>query len=120
MAETVAWAEVERCFADRHNPLAVIRRLSDEWADRFDLPQGILVKRVERETWSAEQVGRHLDCLAQIEPRLITDQQPRRLDGPLVLIDFGKGRVGQIDGRRRANVWRHQPGRYEVLRICVF
>src|SRR5690606_11785199 len=110
------------CFADRSNPASTIDRLVTEWAARFGLPHPRLIgiAPVERETWSAEQVGAHIDALARIEPRLITNQQPRRLSGPLVIIDFGQGRVGQIDGRRRANVWRHKPGNYEVLRICAF
>lgn len=122
MAQTVGWPDVLACFADRSSPIATIDRLVNGWADRFRLPHPRLagIAPVQRETWTAEQVGAHLDRLAQIEPRMITDQQPRRLSGPLVIVDFGHGRIGQIDGRRRANVWRHTPGAYEVLRICAF
>jgi len=121
MAEPVSWGRVLTCFSDRHDAMAVIRRLSNEWADRYgvDWPQFGNLLPVVRETWSHERVGRHLDALALLVPELITDQEPRRMTGPLVLIDFGKGRVGQIDGRRRANRWRHIPGEYEVLRICA-
>lgn len=122
MAEAVAWTEVLACFSDRRHPVSVIDRLVNEWADRFGLPHPRLagIAPVSRETWTAEQVGAHLDRLAVIEPRLITNQLPRRLTGPLVIVDFGQGRVGQIDGRRRANVWRNTPGEYGVLRICTF
>ena len=116
-----SWASVLICFADRTDPMAVIRRLSNEWADRYgvDWPQFGHQIPVKRETWTHDRVGRHLDALALLVPELITDLEPRRMTGPLVLIDFGKGRVGQIDGRRRANRWRHLPGDYEVLRICA-
>lgn len=118
----MSWRDVIACFADRTDPVATIDRLANEWADRFGLPHPQFDGNtpVARETWDAEQIGEHLDALARIEPRLITNQQPRRLGGPLVIVDFGGGRIGQIDGRRRANVWRHTPGTYEVLRICAF
>lgn len=121
MAKAVSWRDVLACFADRTNPVATIDRLANGWADRFGIshPRLIGMAEVKRETWSAEQIGAHLEALARIEPRMITNQQPRRLSGPLVIVDFGEGRVGQIDGRRRANVWRHTPGNYEVLRICA-
>jgi hypothetical protein len=121
MAEVVTWREVLDCFSDRTSPIATIDRLANGWANRFKIPHPRLIgiAPVQRETWTAEEVGAHLDRIAVIEPRIITDQLPRRHSGPLVIVDFGQGRVGQIDGRRRANVWRHEPGSYEVLRICV-
>ena len=121
MAEPVSWGRVLTCFSDRHDAMAVIRRLSNEWADRYglDWPQFGHQTPVNRETWAHDRVGRHLDALALLVPELITDLPPRRMTGPLVLIDFGQGRVGQIDGRRRANLWRDIPGQYEVLRIIA-
>ncbi|WP_420465618.1 hypothetical protein [Panacagrimonas sp.] len=118
----MSFADVLRCFADRRDGFATVVRLTDEWADRYSVPRPVFGPDtpVRQEIWSAEQVGAHLDRLARIEPRMITDESPRRLYGPLVLVDFRHGRIGQIDGRRRANVWRHQPGQYGVLILCGF
>lgn len=117
---TATYAEVLRCFADRRNPQAVIDRLTAEWAQRYGAGGKVGPGcDVWRERWTHEQVGQHLDQLAEMVPALITEQPPRRLDGPLVLVYFGYGRIGQIDGRRRANVWRHMPGEYEVLIVCA-
>lgn len=122
MAQIVGWADVLACFSDRVAKEAVIHRLSKEWADRFGIeykPVGIS-SAVHHQTWNHIQVGEHLDRLAIIVPALITTDKPRRLDGPLVLIDFGNGNIGQIDGRRRANQWRNIPGNYDVLTLCAY
>lgn len=117
MEKAVTWRDVVDCFADRSEPEAVIHRLSSEWAQRYGLPYEPIGPRcrIRRERWSHHEVGAHLDRLAARVPALITTLQPRRFGGALVLVDFGRGRVGQIDGRRRANFWRHVPGRYDVL-----
>lgn len=117
MAEAVTWLAVLEAFADRGDPEAVIHRLAGEWADRFGLlyrPIGSRC-RIQQVSWSHIEVGEHLDRLAKIVPEMLTTQMPRRFDGALVVVDFGKGRIGQIDGRRRANFWRHMPGQYNVL-----
>lgn len=111
------WADVLACFSDRAEPEGVIHRLAAEWAQRYGVayrPIGAH-SRVRCESWSSDEVGAHLDRLAKIVPALITTTQPRRFGGPLVVIDFGQGQIGQIDGRRRANFWRHVPGKYDVL-----
>lgn len=113
----MTWLAVLEAFADRGDPEAVIHRLAGEWADRFRLqycPIGPHC-RIRQESWSSVEVGWHLDRLAKIVPAMLTAQMPRRFDGALVVVDFGQGRVGQIDGRRRANFWRHMPGNYDVL-----
>lgn len=117
----MTFADVLRCFSDRRDAFATVVRLTDEWADRYRVARPVMGPDVPvlHTVWSAREVGEHLDRLAQLEPRLITGEPPRRLSGPLVLVDFGRGRIGQIDGRRRANVWRHVPGQYEVLRLCA-
>ena len=122
MAEVVTWDDVLACFADRSDPAGTVNRLTAEWAGRYGATGRKIgpESRVTRSVWTAEQVGSHLDRLAKIVPALITDTPPRRLTGPLVLVDFGTGKIGQIDGRRRANVWRNMPGEYEVLTICAY
>lgn len=117
MAEAVSWRDVVECFADRGDPEGVIHRLASEWAARYGVPYRPLGPRcrIRREVWDQHRVGAHLDRLAQRVPALITTAQPRRFGGALVLVDFGQGRVGQIDGRRRANWWRHVPGQYDVI-----
>lgn len=117
MAKAVSWADVVQCFADRSDPEDVIHRLAAEWAGRYGLPYSPLGPRckIRRDQWTHHEVGAHLDRLAQMVPALITTTRPRRFGGALVLVDFGRGRIGQIDGRRRANWWRHVPGMYDVL-----
>lgn len=117
------YAHVIECFTDRTHPQSVIERLVHEWAMRNNVvgyPTPCASMPVRHETWTHEQVGEHLDRLALLQPLLITDDKPRRMDGPLVLVDFGRGRIGQIDGRRRANIWRNTPGSYEVLTLCAY
>ena len=120
--ETANWPDVLACFADRSNPLSVIQRLGDEWAERHQLgsPSFGPHMPVLREWWPGERIDEHLKDLAVMVPALITDLKPRRLSGALVIVDFGGQRIGQIDGRRRANVWRHMNDVFEVLRICAF
>jgi len=117
MAEAVTWREVLDCFADRAEPEAVIHRLTAEWAYRYRVPYRPIGPhcRMRLDQWTHNEIGVHLDRLAKMVPALITAAQPRRFSGPLVLVDFGQGRIGQIDGRRRANWWRHVPGMYDVL-----
>ena len=109
------------CFGDRGNPWGVIRRLATEWAGYYGLPAPMIGPhtQVRAEVWNGPQVRDHLHRLARLQPRLLTTDRPRRLDGPLVLIDFGQGRIGQLDGRRRANVWQHGHGEHEVLILCA-
>lgn len=102
--------------------MAVSVRLVAEWAGRYGIRQLAGVPSnmsIRRDVWDHVQVGEHLDRMAKLEPRIITNEIPRRMTGPLVLVDFGSGRIGQLDGRRRANLWRNLPGRYEVLILCV-
>lgn len=122
MAQAVTWDSVLACFADRKAPEAVIHRLASEWARRYGIKYQPIGRQspVTAEYWPGRAVGEHLDTLARIVPEMITDQKPRRMGGPLVLVDFGQGRIGQIDGRRRANVWRDMPGMHEVLIVCAY
>lgn len=113
----MTWAAVLEAFADRGDPQAVIHRLSAEWAERYGVPYQPIGprNRIRREVWDHHRVGAHLDRLAARVPAMLTTQLPRRFGGALVVVDFGQGRVGQIDGRRRANFWRHVPGQYDVI-----
>lgn len=123
-AEEANWADVLACFADRKEPLAVIQRLGNEWAEHYNLTRPIPTfgshMVVVREHWPGHEIGEHLDKLAIIVPALITCQKPRRLSGAMVIVDFASERIGQIDGRCRANVWRGMRGLFEVLRICAY
>lgn len=118
------WSDVLDCFADRSDPLATIQRLGSEWAERYYLNKPRLVfgphMMVLREYWHGSRIDEHLENLAVMVPALITDLKPRRLSGALVIVDFAGGRIGQIDGRCRANVWRHIDRTFEVLRICAY
>lgn len=115
------YSDVLECFADVSHPQREIDTLTREWADRYKLPRPQLNKHspVHLEHWTHTRLGEHLDRLAVYEPRMITPLKPRRLSGRIVVLDFGTV-YGQIDGRRRANTWRHIKGLYEVLIVGVY
>lgn len=118
----MSWDRVLECFADRPNPEAVINRLTKEWAERYGVPFVPIGPdtKITREVWSHKTLDMIFGAMAEIQPLLITDEKPRRMDGPLVSVFFGANRMGQIDGRRRANLWRNIPGQYEVLILCGY
>jgi hypothetical protein len=45
---------------------------------------------------------------------MAVDRPPRHDGGAMVLFEVA-GKVGQLDGRHRANLWRKRPGVYDVL-----
>lgn len=97
------------------------------WAERYGLEPGrINSGRLRLEAWSAQQLAAALDEMAKVEPRMTVDMVggvnkstlPPRVDGlPAVVVDFGDGRLGMIDGKHRSNRWKMRPGEYAVLVI---
>lgn len=96
------------------------------WADRYGvLPVNYPGCRVTLESWERSDIDALMIDLAGVEPRMVKDvvrgvnnaTVPPRLNGlPLVLIKFGDV-YGMLDGKHRANKWRHAEGRYAALVI---
>ena len=112
----MSWAEVEAQFSDR--PKGTIQRLASEWAPRMGVSVPDLGPhcRVELEHWSHIKIGEVLDKAAEDDPKMYTAKPPRWNRGPLTVF-CREGRYGLIDGRHRANLWRHECGKYPVLVI---
>lgn len=119
----ITWANVEACFSDRKP--GTIQRLCDVWAGRlgvkpFEVGPHLEVRRVE---WSISTIE-HLVLWMSRHPEgheMITPRKPRRMDGPIVVVEAPKG-IYMIDGRRRANVLmrgEHPATKWPVLEIIV-
>lgn len=116
------WREVCALFKKESEPLRNIRG----WADRYGVPMPDVTKcRVTLESWTNVEIERCMTAMSEIEPRMTVDicgntnnaTLPPRLEGlPLAVIRFGD-RVGMIDGKHRANKWKHLLGNYAVLVI---
>ena len=116
-----SWREVEAVIDE-----ADAVRNANGWADRFKrAPSNWPGCVVTLEAWMQDEIGELMDAMARIEPRMTVDMVgglnnatlPPRLDGmPLALVRFGD-RFGMIDGKHRANRWRHVHGRYAALVI---
>lgn len=119
MAERATWEEVLRpfSFAPRETAEQLMQRLTNEWCPILGVEPPALgpATPVRRERWSHRRVGRHIDAMARLQPKMRVTKPPRFDHGALVLVEFAPGVIGQIDGRHRANLWRHRPGQYEVL-----
>jgi 2-polyprenyl-3-methyl-5-hydroxy-6-metoxy-1,4-benzoquinol methylase len=112
------WDDVVAQFSHDHGEDAWdnLKRLADKHAAFFGLPpnpMGVFVT-VRAEYWSGEKLGACVDALAG--HRFITDVRPRRTDMPITAIERD-GVTLIIDGRKRANLWRNEPGPHPVLVI---
>ena len=94
-----------------------INRLASHWAPRLKepIPQITTATPVTHEQWTHEQVGKHLDRMAKLCPAMIVRNPPKMDGGAIVLFRLPSGKIGQLDGRHRANLWRNCPGVYDVL-----
>jgi hypothetical protein len=110
------WADVFAQFRhDYGNYVFVnIQRLADKHAAFFGLTPKPVDGLVRAEYWSGEKLGVCVDALAG--HRFITDEKPRRADMPITAIERD-GVTLIIDGRKRANLWRNDPGPHPVLVI---
>lgn len=124
------WNEVALLFYSQGDATRAQQLAAQRAARYMAVAQDFSRRRVYLEAWSHTEIGELMDTLAAVEPRMTRDmvngtnnaQLQPRIDGlPLCVIDFD-GRRGMIDGKHRANQWRHRPGRYPVLvveaRIC--
>ena len=105
--------------------VAAIQRLTRVWIKNHGLlPFDVYTGKIVKETWSADQIGELVDEMAGIPHKsglrnsMRTDEPPRFVEFPLVVVR-SQDKEFFIDGRRRANVWRHRNGRYPVLIIEV-
>lgn len=119
---TASWREVIALFPSEADAIRNI----DGWAARYGCPPPARGRfRVTLEAWSHLDIDRLMSDMSEYEPRVTVGivggvnnaQIPPRVDGlPIVIIQFG-GRFGMIDGKHRANRWKHAPGHYAVLVI---
>lgn len=112
--------DVLECFSDRSNPEGAFCRLVREWADRFCvIVNPMLPDSIFRAELCPTETAEHLSELCEAHSLMATDQEPRRTDGPIVVVRFSNGRVGQVDGRRRLNKAVREGLGVEAL-ICVY
>lgn len=114
------WAEVTALFP---HPRDAIRN-AEGWADRYDIEMTYIPGcRVTLEAWTHEEIAAAMDAMTAIEPRMSVDMVdgvnnatlPPRIEGlPLAVVKL-RNWLGMIDGKHRANKWRHIPGKYAVL-----
>jgi len=122
MTEYATWDDALRPFrfSPKESAIQLMTRLTREWCPILGATMPKLRRgrtTVRREFWTHAQIGEHIDRMIALQPKMLVSNPPRRDAGPIVLMEFAPGVVGQIDGRHRANMWRHRPGRYEVLVI---
>lgn len=116
-----SWSEVSTCITAKD-----ASRNAAGWANRYGLPTDNYQNLpVTLECWSNERIASELVKMAEAEPRLLIEivgginnaTIPPRCDGlPIIVIRFGE-KFGMIDGKHRANKWKHIPGNYAVLVI---
>jgi hypothetical protein len=113
------WYDVRGCFSfsAKETPLQLINRLAQHWGPRLGttIPEITPQTPVRRERWTHEQIGAHLDRMAALTPKMLVTKPPRVDGGPIVIFELPDGKVGQLDGRHRCNLWRNRPGLYDVL-----
>ena len=75
-----------------------------------------------------EEVGKAMKLSARIHPKVerqivkgqnIVRSEPRIEDLPLVFVRFDRKHWGMLDGRHRADKWRHRPGLYGAVVLDV-
>lgn len=120
-----SWAEVLPIFFFHRDGVLAIQRLTNRWTRIFGLSRVDIYKGIiKHEIWSHERIGQTLvDMQKQSDAKkagqvVLTDEKPRYLEGPLVVVQT-QGRAFIIDGRRRANVWRTMEGNYPVIIISA-
>lgn len=117
------WNDVRRQFdhhGDRH---AAILRLIGNWVEAYGIrPVDIASCRVVSEFWRNDRINDLVETMAATpradgtQNKMITSELPRYIDQPITVFR-SQGREAMIDGRRRSNLWRKQPGMYPVLII---
>lgn len=114
-----SWYDVRGCFSfsAKETPLELANRLARHWGPRLKakIPAISEETPVRRERWTHVQIGEHLDRMIELCPKMLVTKPPRVDGGPIVLFELADGQIGQLDGRHRANRWRHRPGLYDVL-----
>ena len=113
-ARKPVWADITTAFMDRKK--GTLDTLAEHWSARIGVDKPALKKGVPLtvEWWTHEQLGTYIDEIAKTDPAMVVTRKPRRTDTPLVTFKR-QGRYGMVDGRCRANLWRHKPGVYPVI-----
>lgn len=113
-ARKPTWDDIVSAFADRKK--GTIDMLVGHWAPRIQVerPQLTPSTPLTVEWWTHEMLGAYVDRIAKVDPGMIVSRRPRREDEPLIAFKRD-GRYGLIDGRCRANLWRHKPGVYPMI-----
>jgi hypothetical protein len=113
------WEEVRdvmrwRHFAPGHNEIDSIKRLLSRPPWSTDLGISRRNSKVEVELWDRALLWR----LILENPSLITDKEPAKTSGAIVVVRWA-GREYLIDGRRRINHWQRNgvTGPHRVLVI---
>lgn len=110
------WNEVALQFAG-HGGAAQAAKNCRIWSDRYRVaPEEYHRLPVVLEAWDHVRLAKALAAMAEIEPRMLTDDLPRCYGLPISVIRFGN-RIGMIDGKHRANQAAKIPGLYAVLVI---
>jgi hypothetical protein len=119
------WQHVLELFRFHSGGVSAVQRLTRVWIDNHELlPVNVFSGRIVEETWSAQRIGSLVDEMAGISHvsglrnSMRTTESPRFVQFPLVVVRT-QGKEFFIDGRRRANAWRHHQGEYAVRVIDV-
>ncbi len=117
------WADVAEQFQHHHDGEDAIKRLTANWVAAYSIaPVDLSRCAIKPEYWDHERLNALVLEMART-PRpdgsrnnMITTEPPRYTGHPLTVLR-SQGREAILDGRRRANQYRTQPGRYPVLVI---
>lgn len=119
------WRDVLELFQFHGDGVAAIPRLSRVWVHNHGLQAvNIFSGEIIKESWTAERIGRLVDEMAGIPHKsglrnsMRTSEPPRFKEFPLIVVRT-QGKEFFIDGRRRANQWRHEDSEFAVWIIQV-
>lgn len=82
-----------------------LNRLAKYWAKNQGTSVFFLGKwsEIKKHRFTVAEIKAIYEGMAKIRPNAITKEEPRQIGGLPVLVDFGNGKYGNLDGRRRAN-----------------
>lgn len=117
--------DVKRQFLRHKDKHAAIQRLADNWCDRYGIDRVDWEKgRVRAEQWHASRIKELVYRMAAVPNldgsanRMLTDDKPFHLQGPLTVLRT-QGHEAMLDGRRRSNIWMKGDGWHQVLVVEV-
>src|SRR5690606_16214949 len=108
--------DIKRQFdwhSDKHR---AIQRLADSCTEQYGIRRvDWMGGRIRAEHWSASRINDLVHRMADApypdgtRNRMLTEEMPGRLDGPITFIRT-QGHEAMLDGRRRSNVWMKGDG----------